>query len=527
MIRKICSIVGASALLVGTAISGGPVTTAYSENIYTTMEVQAGPTWGLDRIDGTANGSYEYLSDGVGVRIYIVDTGVDATHSDFSGRVLDGFDAFNQNLDQADCNGHGTHIAGIVGGSIYGVAKAATIVPVRVLNCSGQGTTSTLTAGISWILRNHPAGKPAIINMSLGGPKDDAVNAATSRLIEAGMIVIAAAGNATSDACTFSPASTPGVISVGSVNEQDARSPFSNWGDCIDIFAPGSKITSSAMGGRLSQKSGTSQAAAFVSGAMATYVSAGYVSNYSGALNAINSFSQKSVVSDSRSRASDLLNVAKVVADTPIVIPVSPLPESPVVTMAIDKSISSPGKFTIKYNKLTWTRPTYSSSYARVTYVVQQYVSDKWVTIAETGNLMYALPRGSTTDSSIYRVLAKTPKGFGPATDGIRNSGASAANLITPPVLVAPPTNSSVVATQRGGAGSSVGDITWTPVTGATKYDVEISNTNGESWLLLRSTTGTSIKFVAGLTVQYLLKVSVTLSDGSKKVIGIVGYQGM
>jgi hypothetical protein len=140
---------------------------------------------------------------------------------------------------------------------------------------------------------------------------------------------------------------------------------------------------------------------------------------------------------------------------------------------------------------------------------------------------MYALPRGSTTDSSIYRVLAKTPKGFGPATDGIRNSGASAANLITPPVLVAPPTNSSVVATQRGGAGSSVGDITWTPVTGATKYDVEISNTNGESWLLLRSTTGTSIKFVAGLTVQYLLKVSVTLSDGSKKVIGIVGYQGM
>jgi hypothetical protein len=527
MIKKLTGIASVLALVVGAATTGGSTVTAYSENIYTTMGSQVGTTWGLDRVDGVVDGSYTYLSDGAGVRIYVVYTGVDATHSDFSGRVLDGFDAFNQNLDQADCNGHGTHIAGIVGGSVYGVAKAATIVPVRVLNCSGQGTTSTLTSGISWILRNHPAGQPAIINMSLGGPKDVAVNAATSRLVEAGMVVITAAGNSTLDACTFSPASTPGVISVGSVSEQDARSPFSNWGDCIDIFAPGSKITSSAMGGRFSQKSGTSQAAAFVSGAMATYVSAGYVSNYSGALNAISSFSQKSVVSDSRSRTSDLLNVAKAVADTPTVSPVSPIAESPVVGMGIDKSIASPGKFTIKYNKLTWTRPTYSSSYAKVSYVVQQYLSDKWVTIAETGNLMYALPRGSTSDSSIYRVLAKTPKGFGPATEGIRNSGASAANLIAPPAQITPPSSSSIVATQRGGAGSSVGDIAWAPVTGAIKYDVEISNSNGESWSLIRSTTGTGIKFIANISVQYLLKVSVVLSDGSKKVIGIVGYQGM
>lgn len=527
MIKKLVGTLGVLLLAIGTAMTGGSTVTAYSENIYTTMESQTGTTWGLDRVDGSVDGSYTYLSDGAGVRIYVVDTGVDASHSDFSGRVSDGFDAFNQNLDQADCNGHGTHIAGIIGGSVYGVAKTATIVPVRVLNCSGQGTTSTLTAGINWILSNHPAGQPAIINMSLGGPKDNAVNAATSRLVEAGMVVIAAAGNSTLDACTFSPASTPGVISVGSINEQDARSPFSNWGDCVGIFAPGSKITSTAIGGSFSQKSGTSQAAAFVSGAMATYVSGGHVSNYSGALSAISFFSQKTVVADSRSKTSDLLNVARTGVNAPTVSLVSPIPKLPVFVVATDKSISVPGKFTIKYNKLTWTRPTYSLSYSRVSYIVQQYLSDKWVTIAETSNLMYALPRGSTNDSSIYRVLAKTPKGFGPATDGVRNSGASAANLITPPAQIAPPTTSSVVATQRGGAGSSVGDLTWGTTTGALRYDVEISNSNGESWSLLRSTTGTGIKFVVSLSVQYLLKVSVTLSDGSKKVIGIVGYQGM
>ena len=527
MIKKLASVAGVLALLIGTAVHGGSVVTAHSENIYTTMDVQVEPTWGLDRIDGSVDGSYSYLSNGAGVRIYVVDTGVDSSHSDFSGRVLDGFDAFNQNLDQADCHGHGTHVAGIVGGSLYGVAKSATIVPVRVLNCSGQGTTSTLTAGISWILSNHPAGQPAVINMSLGGPKDNAVNAATSRLVEAGMIVIAAAGNSTLDACTFSPASTPGVISVGSINEQNTRSPFSNWGDCVDIFAPGSKITSTARGGSFSQKSGTSQAAGFVSGAIATYISAGLASNYFGAVNTVNLFSEKSVVLDSRSKTSDLLNVAKASSSAPVVLPTPPVQESPVIGMTVDKTISAPGKFTIKYNKLTWTRPTYSLSYSRVSYVVQEYVSDKWVTIAETSKLLYTLPRGTTTDSSIYRVLAKTPKGLGPATEGIRNSGASAANLITPPVQVAPPVTSSVVATQRGGSGSSVGDLTWLPVSGSTKYDIEISNSNGESWSLIRSTTGTSIKFVAKLSVQYLLKVSVTLADGSKKVIGIVGYQGM
>lgn len=251
-----------------------------NETIFTTMETQNGVTWGLDAIDGIRDGSYTYISDGSGVRIYIVDTGVDATHREFGSRVVDGFDAFGQNLDQTDCNGHGTHVAGIVAGNYYGVAKAATVVPVRVMDCNGVGNTTTLTDGIDWILASHGGGL-GIVNMSLGGSKDAEVNSAVSRLVSAGLIVVAAAGNSNADACNYSPASATGVIAVGATDQSNLKASFSNWGSCVDVSAPGVRINSAnASDHNISLRmSGTSQASPFVAGAIATYLSSGSVTS--------------------------------------------------------------------------------------------------------------------------------------------------------------------------------------------------------------------------------------------------------
>lgn len=260
------------------------VTRSPGETVFTTMNTQVGVTWGLDRTDGTMDGKYTYVSSGSGVKIYVVDTGVDATHPDLAGRVLGGFDSFGQNLDKTDCNGHGTHVAAIASGNYYGVAKDSRVVPVRVLDCSGRGNTTTLALGINWILDNHSGGV-GVVNMSLGGPKNSEVNNLVSELVSAGLVVVVAAGNSNSDACNFSPASAPGVIAVGAVDRGDIKATFSNWGSCVDISAPGVSINSanSSNYGMSSRKSGTSQAAPFVSGAIATYISNRSISSSLGA----------------------------------------------------------------------------------------------------------------------------------------------------------------------------------------------------------------------------------------------------
>lgn len=258
---------------------------AYSqetETVFSIMGEQSNTTWGLDRVDGALDGKYSYNdSSGYDVRIYIVDTGVDATHREFGSRVVDGYDAFGENLDQTDCQGHGTHVAGIAAGSYYGVAKLATIVPVRVLNCSGLGTTTTVIAGLDWILSNHPSGVAGVVNLSLGGTKDSRVNVAVSNLIDAGISVVSAAGNFSADACNYSPASAPGVVTVGATDSEDSRPQFSNYGDCVDLFAPGLYISSANSLNHSTSKnmSGTSQASPFVAGALAILYSSGVASS--------------------------------------------------------------------------------------------------------------------------------------------------------------------------------------------------------------------------------------------------------
>jgi aqualysin 1 len=267
---------------------------------------QSGATWGLDRIDQRSrplSGTFTYFRTGSGVKAYIIDTGIRRTHTQFGGRAIDGRDTVDGTLPAADCNGHGTHVAGTVGGSTYGVAKGVTLVAVRVLNCSGSGSYSGIIAGVDWVRGNHLAGQPAVANMSLGGGANSSLDTAVTNCINDGVTFAIAAGNSNANACNYSPARTAAAITVGSTTSSDARSSFSNYGSCLDIFAPGSSITSawSTSDTATNTISGTSMAAPHVAGVAALYLAGNTSASPSTVRNALVNNSTLNVVTNAGS----------------------------------------------------------------------------------------------------------------------------------------------------------------------------------------------------------------------------------
>ena len=605
------------------------------------LNTQVSPDWGLDRLDSGVeelDSSFYYPEGaGAGVRIYVVDTGVKANHAEFSGRVIDGYDVYGEDLETVDCNGHGTHVAGVAAGEAYGVAKDATIVPVRVLNCDGVGYFSDIIKGLEWIAETHPQELYGVVNISLGGYPYSMADDAIESLYNLGLLSTVAAGNFASDACNYSPARAPLAITVGSIDKDLKRSSFSNYGDCVDLYAPGFYVRAADYSGTSGsvQKSGTSQSAPFAAGVIATLYSSGLSTSASSATTKLQNLSVKDAVTETNSSLDNLLQtytlgagndpveeekdpeptpepepeqpeptpepepkpkpepIEEQPADTPSIVPYVVISETSSTSVTLgwgyadsashyqimvgfaneemtrhSKRVSNTSEYTLNgllparsywlqvvsyknsefsppteriafttegmspgapreadvfRNILSWREPANKGGATSISYVIQKRTNGVWQDYGTTVKTSYEVDYASESATDLYRVVSKNTYGLGESTGTLYVR--SKAPQITEPAPVEEPVVEGITIAQKQ-VGSAFVVFGWSALEGATKYVIEKSEDDGDSWQTAASTEKTEALTVAWLNTPYLFKVVAQMSDGSTVEVGSAEYIG-